>query len=88
MAEKAANQSPLNGTVELKCVVICSGSDVAGQPKTVAKKLLLLGAICEVRNQKNVINYRLVDHIQFDELQTIEHTKCRALVGGDGGVKE
>ena len=28
---------------------------------------------------KNVINYRLVDHIQFDELQTIEHTKCKPL---------
>ena len=48
-------------------------------PKTVAKKLLFLGAICEERNQKNVMNYRSVDHIQFDELQTIEHTKCKPL---------
>ena len=48
-------------------------------PKTVAKKLLFLGAICEERNQKNALNYRSVDHIQFDELQTIEHTKCKPL---------
>ena len=26
-----------------------------------------------------MINYRSVDHIQFDELQTIEHTKCKPL---------
>ena len=48
-------------------------------PKTVAKKLLFLGAIFEERNQKNVLNYRSVDHIQLDELQTIEHTKCKPL---------
>ena len=46
-------------------------------PKTVAKKLLFLGAICEERNQKNALNYRSVDHIQFDELPTIEHHKCK-----------
>ena len=48
-------------------------------PKTVAKKLLFLGAICQKRNQKNVMNYHSVDHIQFDELQTIEHTKLKPL---------
>lgn len=48
-------------------------------PKTVAKKLLFLGGICEEQNQKNAINYRTVDQIQFDELQTIEHTKCKPL---------
>ena len=48
-------------------------------PKTVAKKLLFLGAICQKRNQKNAMNYCSVDHIQFDELQTIEHTKCKPL---------
>ena len=48
-------------------------------PKTVAKKLVFLGAICEKRNQKNAMNYCSVDHIQFDELQTIEHTKCKPL---------
>ena len=47
--------------------------------KTVAKKLVFLGAICEERNQKNSLNYRSVDHIQFDEFQTIEHTKCKPL---------
>ena len=48
-------------------------------PKTVAKKLQFLGAICQKRNQKNAMNYCSVDHIQFDELQTIEHTKCKPL---------
>ena len=28
---------------------------------------------------KNALNYRSADHIQFDELQTIEHTKCKPL---------
>ena len=68
-----------NGIIKLKCVVICGGTDVAGESQTVAKKLLFLGAICEERNQKNALNYRSVDHIQFDELQTIEHTKCKPL---------
>ena len=40
---------------------------------------MFLGAICEERNQKNSLNYRSVDHIQFDEFQTIEHTKCKPL---------
>jgi len=48
-------------------------------PKTVAKKLLFLGAICAKRNQNDVMNYSSVDQIQFDELQTIEHTKCKPL---------
>ena len=48
-------------------------------PKTVAKKLIFLGSLCNKRNQHAAIHYRAVDHIQFDELQTIEHTKLKPL---------
>ena len=53
-------------------------------PKTVAKKLLFLGTIFEERNQKNVLNYRSVDHIQLDELQTIEGIVAKRL---DQGIR-
>jgi len=56
-------------------VTLCAADRILRvNPKTVAKKLLFLGTICEKRNQKNAMNYCSVDHIQFDELQTIEHT--------------
>ena len=48
-------------------------------PKTVAKKLLFLGKICRKRLQKDRDQYSKIEHIQFDELQTIEHTKCKPL---------
>ena len=48
-------------------------------PKTVAKKLSFLGGICRNRLQKDRAQYSGIDHIQFDELQTIEHTKCKPL---------
>ena len=40
---------------------------------------MFLGSICELRNQKSAIHYRTVTDIQFDELQTIEHSKCKPL---------
>ena len=48
-------------------------------PKTVAKKLRFLGSMCQEMNINNCQNYSQINDIQFDELQTIEHTKCKPL---------
>lgn len=48
-------------------------------PKTVAKKLLFLGGICEAHLAKYRPQYQSISSIQFDELMTIEHTKCKPL---------
>jgi len=48
-------------------------------PKTVAKKLSFLGEVCRKRLEKDRAQYSEVEHVQFDELQTIEHTKCKPL---------
>ena len=48
-------------------------------PKTVAKKLRFLGSMCQEMNMNNCQNYSQINDIQFDELQTIEHTKCKPL---------
>ena len=48
-------------------------------PKTIAKKVSFLGGICRQRLTEEVSSYAHIDTIQFDELQTIEHTKCKPL---------
>ena len=48
-------------------------------PKTVAKKLSFLGEVCRKRLAKDRAQYSEIEHVQFDELQTIEHTKCKPL---------
>ena len=48
-------------------------------PKTVAKKLEFLGMMCRQKLAKEMATYQAVSSIQFDELQTIEHTKCKPL---------
>lgn len=48
-------------------------------PKTVAKKLRFLGDLCALSLESEQPKYKSVDAIQFDELQTIEHTKCKPL---------
>ena len=48
-------------------------------PKTVAKKLSFLGEVCRKRLEKDRAQYSEIEHVQFDELQTIEHTKCKPL---------
>ena len=48
-------------------------------PKTVAKKLNFLGLVCRQMSKKNCKNYSKISEIQFDELQTIEHTKLKPL---------
>ena len=42
--------------------------------KTVAKKLHFLGLACRKMTQNDLKNYSQISDIQFDELQTIEHT--------------
>ena len=46
-------------------------------PKTAAKKLQFLGSICQEMAQNDRKNYSQISDIQFDELQTIEHTKLK-----------
>ena len=47
---------------------------------TIARKLIYLGALCREENDAFLDNMsQEVDQIQFDELQTIEHTKCKPL---------
>ncbi len=48
-------------------------------PKTVAKKLAFLGHICRKKLAEEVVKYGSITTIQFDELQTIHHTKCKPL---------
>ena len=48
-------------------------------PKTVARKLAFLGNVCRQRLRNELLQYQNLDAIQFDELQTIEHTKCKPL---------
>ena len=48
-------------------------------PKTVAKKLIFLGNTCAERLMENRTQYQSISSIQFDELMTIEHTKCKPL---------
>lgn len=48
--------------------------------KTVARKLAFLGKCCTEENKRFLLHYtESVQTIQFDELQTIEHTKCKPL---------
>lgn len=48
-------------------------------PKTVAKKLRFLGEMCHELNQNIGKKYPHIRDIEFDELQTIEHTKLKPL---------
>ena len=48
-------------------------------PKTVARKLKFLGKICQKKLSIQANQYASITAIEFDELQTIEHTKCKPL---------
>ena len=48
-------------------------------PKTVAKKLRFLGAMCQELNLNTGKKYAHIRDIECDELQTIEHTKLKPL---------
>jgi hypothetical protein len=45
--------------------------------KTVARKLAYLSRKCEAENQEILRACHEVDSVQFDELETVEHTKCK-----------
>ena len=47
--------------------------------KTVARKLRYLAAEKERKNIKNFQRLSLVEKVQFDDLETIEHSKCKPL---------
>ena len=47
--------------------------------KTAARKLAFLGGQCRKKLTQEMKNYCSITTIQFDELQTIEHTKCKPL---------
>jgi transposase-like protein len=50
--------------------------------RTVARKLIFMASVSRLKNQiflRNLSNSRKFKRIQFDELQTIEHTKCKPL---------
>ena len=47
--------------------------------KTVARKLIFLGEDCRHKLDALAKQMPLVTELQFDELQTIEHTKCKPL---------
>ena len=45
--------------------------------KTVARKLAYLSRKCEAENEETLRMYHGVDSVQFDELETVEHTRCK-----------
>src|ERR1700677_158221 len=47
--------------------------------KTVYKKLIFLAQRAQEKNLKIYKSLPKIDHIQFDDLETIEHTKCKPL---------
>ena len=46
---------------------------------TIARKLIFLGNLCRDNQAKLLDNIHKVENLQFDELQTIEHSKCKPL---------
>jgi len=47
---------------------------------TIARKLIYLGKLCAAENDLYIQQFQAsIKNIQFDELQTIEHTKCKPL---------
>jgi len=47
--------------------------------KTVARRLIFLAKRVRQINLKKFKNLSLITHMQFDDLETIEHTKCKPL---------
>ena len=46
---------------------------------TVARRLIFLGAQARIKNKKDLDNMPMVYEWQFDDQETIEHTKCKPL---------
>lgn len=47
--------------------------------KTVAKKFVFLAQRAQLLNAKNFASLNPVAHLQFDDLETLHHTKCKPL---------
>jgi hypothetical protein len=47
--------------------------------KTVARKLIFLGKRVGLQNKEKFNQLPLIEKVQFDDLETIEHTKCKPL---------
>jgi transposase-like protein len=47
--------------------------------KTVARKLIFLSQQVSLKNQRRFNQLPVVNKVQFDDLETIEHTKCKPL---------
>jgi len=65
--------------VSHRCSLSGAAQILKVNPKTVAKKLSFLGEVCRKRLEKDRAQYSGIEQVQFDELQTIEHTKCKPL---------
>lgn len=46
---------------------------------TVARKLVFLAKQARLKNKRDLEKLATVEHFQFDDLETIEHTKCKPL---------
>ena len=47
--------------------------------KTVVRKFLFMALKAKISNFKKYLSLKDVDHVQFDDLETSEHTKCKPL---------
>lgn len=47
--------------------------------KTIARKLLFLGSLCKTHDAAFLATQPKADFVQFDELETFEHTKCKPI---------
>jgi len=65
--------------VSHRCSLSGAAQILKVNPKTVAKKVSFLGEVCRKRLEKDRAQYSGIEQVQFDELQTIEHTKCKPL---------
>ena len=78
------NKRRLNFKIKIQLSSLCSMRRIAKNLNTsritVARKLIFLGELC-LKSHKKALEKKLnpVEAIQFDELQTIEHTKCKPL---------
>lgn len=46
---------------------------------TVVRKFLFLANVAREENLKYLLKYKITKEVQFDDLETIEHTKCKPL---------
>jgi len=52
MAEKTPGESPLNGAIELKCVVICGGQNIASESQNSCQKAIVFGChLCKTQSK-------------------------------------